>query len=63
MNPRIQDAIEARGAFAFMYDKERSTNPFKEGTDEHFMWDIGWLENTSSEAMLRHNERCATFGR
>jgi hypothetical protein len=58
----MQDAIEARGAFAFVYGRACSANPFKEGTDAHLVWNIGWLENENSEAMRRHNERCATFG-
>lgn len=57
MTTVIQDAIEARGAFAFMNGKSRSENPFKANTDEHFMWDVGWLENENSEAMRRRCKR------
>ena len=62
MRADIQDALEARGAFAFLRGAPRDGNPFKEDTDQHVLWDNGWLENENSPALQRHLSRTCTFG-
>jgi len=50
----FEDKAEALGATAALSGKTRGSNPFQEGSNFHFMWDIGWLEREHSTAPNRY---------